>query len=388
MRCHRWPLSRYPFLAGLLVWLLAGCSATDTFEQPAPVPEVVSTVLLKKVWATSVADGHDDRLLQLAPWVADDTIYAVSSRGVLFALNAADGTRKWREQLETRILSGVSGDQARLYLVSENARLMALSRDAGERLWEAALPNESIVAPQSNGSIVVAQTIDGKVLGFDAQTGEKRWQYDGVVPVLTLRAAAPPLVGRELTLASFANGRLLALSTETGQPLWQYRIGEPKGRTELERLVDVTSQPLILEGAALVTGYQGKLALVDLRGGREIWSRPSSSLHTPMIGQGHIFVSEANGDIVAYDGRSREKVWTQDKLAWRQTTQPLVVDDHLLVGDFEGFVHVLSLTDGSLQGQLKYDSDGLRVPMQPLHDGVLVYGNSGKLTLFKLETRS
>ena len=46
---------------------------------------------------------------------------------------------------------------------------------------------------------------------------------------------------------------------------------------------------------------------------------------------------------------------------------------------------MLSLEDGSLAGQLEFDDEGLRVPFQRLQNGnLLVYGNSGKLSVLKL----
>lgn len=373
--------------ASLAAVLLVGCSASDTFEQPLPVPEIVESVELDSVWDMSVGDGHDDEFLQLAPLYTGEMIYAASADGVILGAEAETGQVLWRQELETRILAGVGGDLNQLYLVSGNADLMALSIETGEPRWQISLPNEAIAAPRSNGNVVVAQTIDGKVLAYDVATGDKRWQYDGVVPVLTLRASAAPVVGAEMTLVSFANGRLFALASDSGQPLWQYTVGEPQGRTELERLVDVAAEPLILENAALITGYQGKLALVDLRTGQEIWSRSSSSLRSPMVGNGNIFVAEANGNVVAYEGSSRTEIWTQERLGWRQITQPVVIGDYLVVGDFEGYIHILSLEDGSLQGQLEYDDEGLRVAIQRVNDDrLLVYGNSGKMTVFQLET--
>lgn len=38
---------------------VSGCSTTDTFEQPVPVPDVDNAVEFKTVWSTSVGDGHD-----------------------------------------------------------------------------------------------------------------------------------------------------------------------------------------------------------------------------------------------------------------------------------------------------------------------------------------
>lgn len=371
-----------------LAFLFAGCSTNEPFEEPAPVPDIEGTVELDRIWTMDVGDGHGDQFLYLTPLNTGDLLYAASADGEVYAVESGNGKVVWYKKLDAQVFAGVGGDQDQLYLVTRDASLMALSREDGEVLWETPLPNEVLATPQSNGTIVVVQTTDGKVLSFNTQTGEKAWQYDSVVPVLSMRAAAPPLVGSELVLAGFANGKLLALASDSGQPVWQYEVGQPKGRTELERLVDVTSQPLILENAALVVGYQGKLALVNLRNGDEIWSREASSLHSPMIGAGNIYVSSANGDIKAFRGSDRRELWTQDRLSWRQTTQPVVYDDYLLVGDFEGYIHIMSLEDGSLQGQLEFDDDGLRAPAQRLRNGnLLVFGNSGKMTVFELKER-
>jgi len=380
--------TRFLSLAGLLALVvLAGCSTSDTFEQPAPVPEISSSIGLEPVWSMDVGDGHDEKFLYLAPLNTGDRLYAASADGEVYSVASENGEVFWFRDLDEEISAGVGGDQGNLYLVTRDAELMALSREDGSALWRQPLPNEVLASPQSNGRLVVAQTIDGKVLAFDTATGELAWQYDSDVPVLSIRAAASPLVGADLVLASLANGKLMAISTETGQPVWQYEVGQPQGRTELERLVDVAGEPLILESAAMIVGYQGKLALVDLQTGQEIWSRPASSLQSPMIGNGNIFVAGANGDITAYRGSDRRELWVQDQLSWRQPTQPVVNEDHLLIGDFEGYIHMLSLEDGSLVGQLEFDDEGLRVPFQRLQNGnLLVYGNSGKLSVLKLRT--
>lgn len=376
-------------LIGLLVVaLLAGCSTTDTFEQPKPVPDISATVELESVWTMGVGEGHDDKFLYLAPLNTGDMLYAASAEGEIWAVDPENGAVAWYQDLDEDITAGVGGDQGNLYLVTRDAQLKALSRQDGTELWEQPLPNEALASPQSNGRLVVVQTIDGKVLAFNTNGGEKAWQYDSNVPVLSMRAAASPLVGADLVLASLANGKLMALSTESGQPVWQYEVGQPQGRTELERLVDVAGEPLILESAAMVVGYQGKLALVDLQSGQEIWSRKESSLQSPMIGNGNIFVAGADGDITAYRGSDRRELWVQDRLSWRQPTQPIVYDDYLLVGDYEGYIHMLSLEDGSLQGQLEFDDDGLRVPFQRLQNGnLLVYGNSGEMSVLKIRER-
>ena len=377
-------LARLSLLFGVMA-VLAGCGTTDTFEQPDPVPDVERTMKLDRVWQTSVGDGHDGEFLQLAPVNAGDTLYAASAGGEVVSVDVEKGRTNWEVELDDRIFAGPGADGGQLYLVTGGAELIALSREDGSEQWRVELPTEAIAAPQSNGSLVAAQTIDGRLLAFGADNGDELWQYDAQVPVLTMRTAAAPLVGGDVVIASFANGRVIALGAEAGQPIWQYQVGQPQGRTELERLVDIGGQPLVLESAIMVAGYQGKLALVDIRSGQEIWSRPVSSYQGPAIGGGNIYLSAANGDVIAFRGSDRRELWLQDNLSWRQLTRPAVSGDYLVIGDYEGYLHVLSAEDGRLVGQRKFDGDGIRVPVQVLENGdLLVFGNGGKMAKFRL----
>ncbi|MGC8120493.1 outer membrane protein assembly factor BamB [Marinobacter sp. VGCF2001] len=369
-------------------WLLAvtGCSSTDTFEQPAPLPEVSETVELDTLWSMSVGDGHDDQLLQIAPLYTGNLIYAASADGVVLSVKPSDGEVVWQKEYEERFFAGPGADAEHLYMVTRDAELVALSAGDGSEIWRSSLPTEVLATPQSNGNLVVVQTTDGRVIAHDAKSGERLWQYEAQVPVLTVRTAAAPLVGGDIVISSFANGRVIALTAADGQPVWQYEVGQPQGRTELERLVDIGGQPLVLESAIMVVGYQGKLALVDIRSGQEIWSRQASSFHSPAIGNGNIFLSAANGKVLALRGNDRRELWVQDNLSWRQLTRPAVSGDYLVIGDFEGYLHVLSAADGSLQGQRSFDSDGIRVPAQVIDGGnLLVYGNSGKMAVLSIE---
>ena len=376
------------FSLASLVVLLVGCSTKDTFEQPVPVPEIDASVEFKRIWTMSVGKGHDDQFLHLAPLYAGDVIYAASADGLLVAVEPGNGKALWQRRSKDRIFAGFGGDGNQLYYITRDAELVALSRETSDELWRASLPTEGLAAPQSNGSLVVAQTTDGRVIGFDAANGERLWQYDGQVPVLSMRTAAAPLVGGDIVIASFANGRVIALTADAGQPVWQYEVGQPQGRTELERLVDIGGQPLVLESAIMVAGYQGKLALVDIRSGQEIWSRRASSFYSPSIGGGSIFLAAANGDIIAYRGSDRRELWVQDRLSWRQVTRPVASGDYVVTGDYEGYLHALSREDGALQGQLKFDSEGIRVPVQVIEDGnLLVYGNGGRMAVYSLKPK-
>jgi len=114
----------------MAVAFMIGCSASDTFEQPAQLPDVNQQVSFERVWNVTVGDGHDGEFLYLAPLNADDVVYAASTDGELLALNAETGKQIWKNSVKDRIFAGVGGDAKQLYLVSRDADLLALSREA------------------------------------------------------------------------------------------------------------------------------------------------------------------------------------------------------------------------------------------------------------------
>ncbi|MFE8069626.1 outer membrane protein assembly factor BamB [Marinobacteraceae bacterium S3BR75-40.1] len=368
----------------LFALAIVGCSTTEPVEEPAPLPDITETVTLEEAWDCSIGDGMDGQLLFLQPSVDEQALYAVDTWGELYAKNPQNGETLWERDLDERILAGVGRDAQQLYVANEDGEVIALSREDGSERWRAPLPSEVLAPPQSNGRQVVVQTIDGKVIGFAQSDGERLWQYDSIVPVLSFRGTGTPYVDSQTALIGLANGRLVALDVTEGSQLWQYEVGVPEGRTELERLVDVDANPVVEDGVVYIAGYQGKLAALELRSGQELWSREGSSLQSPSLGGGEIFLAKANGTLIGLDAYSHTEAWRVDALSWRRLTRPLPVADVVLVGDFEGYLHILSQQDGAFLGRVQVDDEGLRVPPVRVGNLIYVFGNSGELVAYKV----
>ncbi|XOZ34345.1 outer membrane protein assembly factor BamB [Halomonadaceae bacterium KBTZ08] len=375
-----WRCVVFCVLAGFLV---AGCSSSDTREQPAPEPEASGDVAVQEIWSRRVADGMDGEYLFLSPGVHDGTVYAATENGYLTAYNARNGRRDWWEKLDENLVAGVGVDKDHLYVVSRNGELIALSRE-GEEQWRTSLPNESLVPPQSNGRYVVVQTIDGELLAFDQASGARRWQYDSNMPVLSFRGNATPWLDGSRVIAGFDNGRVVALDASSGAVQWQQRLAKPAGRTELERLVDVDASPHVVDDTVYVGAYQGTLSALSLRSGEELWSRELSSLKAPAVFGGQVIAAGADGTLVGFDRGSRSEVWRHRKLAWRQPTAPVALGHYAMVGDFEGYLYAVNTGDGSIDGRVRVDDEGLRSNPVRFRDRVIVFGNGGWLASYHI----
>lgn len=368
----------------LLATLIGGCSSKTPIEEPDPLPEITETVTLDKAWSHSIGDGMDDQFLFLSPAIIDGRLYAVDAEGELYALDARTGDRLWYKDLDRPILAGVGADAQHLYVVGRNGELLALNRQNGELVWSASMPAEVLAKPRSNGNQLVVSTIDGKLIAFDVGSGQRLWQYDSDAAILSYRGTAEPYIDRERVLAGFSNGMLMSFDVLTGAPLWEYPVSVASGRTELERLVDVDGEPLVIDDAVLVVGYQGKLAALGLDNGQELWTREASSLRSPGVGSGNLYVAAADGTLISYSAFSRAETWRIDTLSWRRLTAPVAYQDLVAVGDYEGYLHLVSQADGEFVGRTRVDSDGLRVSPQVFEDLLIVFGNSGDLVAYEL----
>jgi outer membrane protein assembly factor BamB len=100
-----------------------------------------------------------------------------------------------------------------------------------------------------------------------------------------------------------------------------------------------------------------------------------------------VYVTDEASEVWALDRGSGASLWKQTALRRRALTGPAVIGGYVAVGDFEGYLHILSRHDGSIVGRTRVDSAGILAPPLALGDRLLVEGAGGKLVLYALETR-
>jgi outer membrane protein assembly factor BamB len=268
---------------------------------------------------------------------------------------------------------------------SSDADLIALDAETGEQRWRTSVSSEVLSVPQIYRGIVVVQTVDGNLAGLDAASGERLWIQGRTVPVLTLRGTSTALVEGGAVIAGFANGKMTALDIGSGAPVWEAVVAVPSGRSELQRMVDVDANPVVRDGVLYVASFQGQMAAVGLQNGRVLWNRDMSAYAGIAVDSGQVYVSDENSEVWALDRDSGASLWKQGALRRRALTGPTVAGGYVAVGDFAGYVHLLSRLDGSIAGREKVDGKGILASPVALGDRLLVLGAGGKLVLYRLE---
>jgi outer membrane protein assembly factor BamB len=265
-------------------------------------------------------------------------------------------------------------------LGTRDAEVIALNESDGAELWRSRLSSEVLSVPQVQGETVVVHTIDGKLYGLDVESGAQQWEYDRTVPVLTLRGNSSPVIDGSSVIAGFASGKLVNLDLYSGDPRWETLVTPPRGRSELERIIDIDADPVIYDGIIYVCTFQGEVAALSMDTGVVLWRRPVSSHAGLSADWRHVYVSDAKDQVWALDPHTGAGLWKQDKLLNRRLTAPAILDDYVLVGDLEGYVHWLSYEDGSLMARTRVGNAPISAPLRVVDDIAYVYTEDGVVT--------
>jgi len=152
-----------------------------------------------------------------------------------------------------------------LFVGTENGEVLAINQAGGSRAGRTKVPREVLAAAATDSGIVVVNTVAGILLGLDANTGEIKWQNESDVPPLTLRGVSAPAAANGGAIVGLATGRLQVSIIDSGLTAWEQVIAKPSGATELERIVDIDSKPLVFGGTVFIVSYGGSRSAVELR---------------------------------------------------------------------------------------------------------------------------
>ena len=344
---------------GVLVALLALLQACASSEKPKPTTLEQAPTLVKvtEQWRVNLGPTA----LPLEAHVVGTQVVLASSQGDLAAFEARSGKVVWRASLAQALSAGIGSDGVTAAVVTRENQLVVL-RD-GNELWRQKMPSLTLTAPLVAGGRVFLQSADRMVSAFDASTGRKLWVQKRPGDALVLGQAGVLMAVGD-TLISGQSGRLLGLNPQNGSTRWDAAVAVGRGVNEVERLVDMVSGVSRVNDNLCLRAFQSAVACVDAQLGRTLWTKTAAG-SSGIAGNGTtIFGSEADGKVIAWRRADGEKLWTSEKLRFRGLSSAVLFAGMVVVGDSEGFLHFLSVQDGSLLSRAA--TDGSAIALAPV----------------------
>lgn len=381
-------------IAGILLSLfLSACGDADNSEPPAALTPIHATLDLDERWSDTSLKGVGDQYLFLTPLVTANHVVVAGRAGHVETLSIKDGDILKTLKLKATLSAGVGGDDKLWLFATRDARVIAVNAEDGKVLWDTRVPSEVLARPLLYKDSVLVRTADGQVLSLDAKNGSMRWSYKQTLPSLTLRGNSEPVVGDGRVFVGLDNGRLIALDADSGNVLWNVVVTVPEGRSEIQRLNDIDGQAVLRGSTLYAVSYQGRMVALDIQHGQFLWSRPFSSYTGITMDDKALYCTDDHGHVWAIDRNNGATLWVQKALTAREVTRPVLMGDYLVVGDYDGYIHVMSRFDGHFVGRVRVDHGddfenpkanfGILVPPEVVDNRLIVTTRDGGVYAYK-----
>jgi outer membrane protein assembly factor BamB len=356
--------------------LLSGCSifSSDSKVKPAELTQFTASAELAELWQGSVGKAGE---FVFTPAVVGDSVFAASRGGTVVRYDK--GRETWRISIDDKLSGGVGSDGQLVAVGTPKGDVLTFDAETGKPLWKTRVSSEVLAAPAVGEGLVVVRSGDSRIAGLDAKDGKRRWVFQRATPTLSLRTSVGVLLGQKVVVAGFPGGKLIAINNQSGAPIWEVAVALPKGATELERVADLASSPVVEGREICAAAFQGRVACFDIGTGNLIWSRDISSSAGIDMDDKRVYVSDDQGTVHAFARESGASIWKQDKLFMRILTRPLVVGRRVAVADFEGVVHLLDADTGAFVARAKTDGSAVRAEPQRFGGGFLLQTRNGSL---------
>jgi outer membrane protein assembly factor BamB len=367
-----------------LLGALGACSKKDKdIDPPAQLADFPATLRVQRVWDASVGGKGETLRLGLGVTVYEGRVFAAGHGGEVAAWDLLTGKRLWDTRTKTRLSGGTGAGEGLVVVGTSEGSLVALDSKDGSERWRAKVNGEVLSAPEVSRRAVLVRTVDGKLHALAPDTGNELWQYEQQTPRLTLRGTAKPVVVGDAVICGFDNGKVVALNIPDGALLWESTIATARGRTELERLVDIDSAVQVVQGNVYAVGFQGRVAMLALDSGQIWWAQDASSYRGLAADSDNVYVSTAEGEVVALKRETGVELWRQKGLAHRGLSAPVVLDNSTVaVADYKGYVHWLDKSTGAFAGRAQAGGERVSNPPVAIGNRVFVINDEGRVTAF------
>jgi outer membrane protein assembly factor BamB len=339
-----WPLYRGDALASGV----AHCGLPDSpellwtfteekggFESTAVIADGVVYVgsISGKFFAIDLADGKKrwefvTKSTFTAPAaVRDGLVYVGDIDGRMHCLDAASGEEKWFFDADAEIDSGPNFYGDRLLFGSQDAFLYCLDAHSGDLAWKYESPNQIRCFSTVLGDLGFVAGCDGHLHCVDLVQGKELNQVDIQSPT-----GSSPAVLNDVIYVGTEGGQFFAIEPREPKILWRFE--NPNHGAAFRSSAAVTSQ-------AVVVGSRDKhVYAFHPKSGDVLWSFPTKGRvdSSPVVVGQRVFVGSADGRLYAIDLKSGQSVW-QFEAGGAILASPAVAQERLVIGNDSGSLY-------------------------------------------------
>jgi eukaryotic-like serine/threonine-protein kinase len=230
-----------------------------------------------------------------SPVVVDETLYAGSSDGKLYAIDAVYGEKKWEFDTGGKIWTSPVVEGGVVYVSNYNRKLSAVSSTDGTLIWQTELSSSIASSPAVSGDNVFLGTFDNHLYAIDRTSGKEKWSFEG-----SNWFWSTPIVKDGTVYAGCLDNKIYAIDAGTGKELWQFVADGP-----------IVSKPVLANNLIVVASQAGDIYVLDSDKGNLVQSvHIGYPVMAPLfVKENMVYVHAGNLCVYGIDMKSGEKAW-------------------------------------------------------------------------------
>ncbi|HEX5168476.1 MAG TPA: PQQ-binding-like beta-propeller repeat protein [Cyclobacteriaceae bacterium] len=269
------------------------------------------------------------------------TIYFGSSDGNLYAVNAEDGTIRWKFRTDGPIHTTPAVMHQTVYVGSWDANFYAIDSKTGQLKWKVRTGDKPGMTGIQSSAVVDGDNVyfgarDAHVYCLSAATGEVVWTYDAEGSWIL---SSPTIKDHVLYVGTSDSYLLLAIDAQTGREKFRFKTHGY-----------VYSSPSLAGNTAYFGDFTGALFALDLSSEGKCWdefaleSRKKNA--ALVLKDDHMdFMLAASGKDVSVYANTVE-VMNKFYALGPVVSSAYIYEGVLYVGSADGFLYAIELTGG------------------------------------------
>lgn len=322
-------------------------------------------------WRNDILDNGNQcpkgRYLQLRPAFINETLWAASRAGKVKAYHGP--ALEHVASLHEVLVAGPTVCGNKVLVASETGEVIALDTEANE-LWRHNFGSPVYTKVACGPQQIYIRTLDGSLIGVNGENGATLWRTTLEQPALMHSEASNPVATAAGVVVASADGRVFHFSKQ-GYKLWEATVALPKGRTEVERMVDSIADPVIEGNVAWIATLNGSLASIDLSTGNILNRAEASTMANILVMPSMVVLVTPQNTVKAFSKPGLKVLWEKGDLEHKGgLTNPIAWDGAICIADNNGALFSLDPKTGEVIARATIRKDMWQLFATPHH----VYG--------------
>ncbi|MFT7098232.1 MAG: outer membrane protein assembly factor BamB [Rickettsiales bacterium] len=306
--------------------------------------------------------GYKDRMI-FSPIIANDKIYTLNAKGVLFAKNISNYKTIWKKKLVKRssikyFTNGkISYFDDKIFVSTGYNLVLCVDANNGKIIWQRTLSSIPISAPISDEKQVFVITNDNKTYALDAKNGQINWVHSGIVKPTGILGSANPVSYKNYVISSYSSGEIYALNKKNGESGWVFDLNISKADNSNFILNDIDSTPIIKNDVVYAIGNGGLMMSIRIVDGVVLWQKELASIADFWIAGDFIYLIDNQNQVICLEKKSGKIKWVnqlREYLSKKKSKGKIIYNGIIMVGgnliltNFDEKILAVSPFDGKI----------------------------------------